>query len=204
MGTRHARREQQNAPTFGHERRPYPYSARKGPPRVGGSPALLTTPTPVEDNVALAESCSWSQSYIGCVMKGTPCNDPCRADASCEAVHHHVCATEAETAHFKKDFPHLKLGYRNPYEYEKQFTCLNHHPYSSKFLKNNASTSGAASSGTSTKDPSNFVARSTASNAARARSANANSSTYKANVREKKNKQCGCGCELDTVANKKN
>ena len=137
-------------------------------------------------------------------MKGTPCNDPCRANASCEVVHHHVCATEADTAQFKKDFPHLKLGDFNPYEYEKQFTCLNHHPYSSKFLKNNASTSGAASSGTSTKSPSNVAARSTSSNAARARNANENSSTDKANVGERKNKKWGCGCGLDTVANKKN
>ena len=121
-------------------------------------------------------------------MKGTPYNDPCCANVSCESFRHHVCATEAETAQFKKYFPRLKLGDRNPYEYKKQFASLTHHPYYSKFRKNNPLTSGAASSGTSTKSLSNVTAYSTAYNVAKACNANAYSSTDKANVGQKKNK----------------
>ena len=100
LGARHAWRAQQTAPTVAHGRRPDPLSVSKGPPRVGGSPSLLTTLTPEEDSVDLAELCSWIQSYIVCVMKGTPCNDPCCANALCEAVHYHIFSTEAETAQF--------------------------------------------------------------------------------------------------------
>ena len=81
-------------------------------------------------------------------------------------------------------------------------------PHSSPLLfqvsQKNASTSGAASSGRSTKAPSNVAARLTASNIARACNSNVDSSTDKANVGQKKNGQCGCVYGLDTVANKKN
>ena len=160
-GDRNDRRERKTKLTVGHGRRLAPNSACKAPPCVGGSPVLLKTTTPAEDSVALAGLFSWIQSYIGCVMKVTYFKDPCRTNSLCEVFHHNVCATEAENSQFKKYFPHLKLRDRNPYEYEKQFACLTHPPYSSKFHKNNPSTSGAASSGTSTKYWSNVAARST-------------------------------------------
>ena len=53
-GRRHAWRAWQTALTVGHGKRPALLSAQKVSPRVGGSSAFLTTPTPAKDSIALA------------------------------------------------------------------------------------------------------------------------------------------------------